>query len=555
MTAALALLAGLTWRTSAVVAVGLIAAVMLRRRSAALRHLVLAAGVLSAGSVLPLTVLVPAWHVGVPQAWQVGSPGAPPAAVPGGEAGRALAHSGVAGTAAAMVVPAPEGGASAPVAGLVVFVWLIGAVGGGLRLGAGAFRLARLESRAARVLDGRWPVLRDTMAARLGLTRTVALLAAPSPGEVGTWGCLRPRLLIPSWALGWDDERIEAVLCHELAHVRRGDWALQVAAEGLRAVFWFNPLLWILCRRLRHESERACDDIVLRNGVRADAYAALLLEFARLSRPMRPAWAPVVPMARTSTLEGRITAMLDSRLDRRVPQRAATLVLAAAALCVLVPAATLRLSAQAGPMTVRGAVYDSSGGVLPAVEMSLEDEHGVKWTTPTDGSGQFEFGPVGPGQYVLQASIPGFRTFRQKIALEQARGWNQAITLQLGTLEETISVTARRPQKPAPAPAAAAGRPVRVGGNIRVPAKIKDVAPVYPESMREAGLEGVVPLDVLIGTNGTVLSVRVLSAQVHPAFAKAAADAVRQWVFTPTLLNGVPSEVAIAASIQFSLSD
>ena len=96
---------------------------------------------------------------------------------------------------------------------------------------------------------------------------------------------------------------------------------------------------------------------------------------------------------------------------------------------------------------------------------------------------------------------------------------------------------------------------MRVGGNIKAPAKIFNVNPVYPASMQEAGLEGVVKLDVLIATDGNVASVRVVSAQVHPEFAKAASAAVRQWRFTPTLLNGVPVEVAMTASIFFSLSD
>jgi protein TonB len=73
--------------------------------------------------------------------------------------------------------------------------------------------------------------------------------------------------------------------------------------------------------------------------------------------------------------------------------------------------------------------------------------------------------------------------------------------------------------------------------------------------MRDAGLEGVVPMEALIGLDGAVSSVRVLGAQVHPAFARAAEIAVRQWVFSPTLLNGVPVEVQMAVSVRFTLED
>ena len=109
---------------------------------------------------------------------------------------------------------------------------------------------------------------------------------------------------------------------------------------------------------------------------------------------------------------------------------------------------------------------------------------------------------------------------------------------------------------PPPAPSQPRGPlPVRIGGNIRAPRKELDVHPVYPVSMRQAGREGVVPIDAIIGRDGTVTSVRVLSAQVHPDFAIAAVDAVRQWRFSPTLLNGAPVEVVMTVSVRFSLSD
>ena len=112
--------------------------------------------------------------------------------------------------------------------------------------------------------------------------------------------------------------------------------------------------------------------------------------------------------------------------------------------------------------------------------------------------------------------------------------------------------------QPEAAPAAtqsSSTEPVRVGGNIRPPRKVEDVNPIYPAVMREANLEGLVPLEAIIAADGTVASVRVLSAQVHSEFARAAEDAVGQWRFTPTLLNGAPVEVRMAVSVRFSLSD
>jgi TonB family protein len=307
-----------------------------------------------------------------------------------------------------------------------------------------------------------------------------------------------------------------------------------------------------VCRRLRREAEQACDDSVLRLGVPAPDYAVHLVEVARSCRRVFPE--PVaVPMARRSTLEGRIAAMLNPRLARTALSRRALTLTALGLLILAVPTAAFRV-AQPGPLPLTGVVYDSSGGVLPGVSLTLEDERQNKWQSTSDASGKFEFGPVGPGSYTLEAAIAGFRSLQQTLALDATSDWSRAVTLQVGTVRESIVVREARP-KPRASSESAAPAPVRVGGNIKPPTKTRDVRPVYPKSMREAGREGRVPLEAIIGRDGTVLSVRVATAQVHPDFAQAAIDAVQQWQFTPTLLNGKPVEVMMAVTIEFELED
>ena len=246
--------------------------------------------------------------------------------------------------------------------------------------------------------------------------------------------------------------------------------------------------------------------------------------------------------------------MLKTTLNRRAPTRRGVAVVLVALLAVTLSAATFRLAAQ-GPSTLSGYVYDTSGLVLPGVEVVLEDERQVRWSVPSDGLGRFEFAPVGTGRFVLEAELPGFRTLRHELELSELGRWRRDITLQVGELEETVTVTARRPEAAPAATQSSSTEPVRVGGNIRPPRKVEDVNPIYPAVMREANLEGLVPLEAVIAADGTVASVRVLSAQVHPEFARAAEDAVGQWRFTPTLLNGAPVEVRMAVSVRFSLSD
>jgi TonB family protein len=244
--------------------------------------------------------------------------------------------------------------------------------------------------------------------------------------------------------------------------------------------------------------------------------------------------------------------MLNPSLGRRVPTVRALALTAAVLAALSLPVAALRVE-QAGPLPFSGVVYDPSGGVLPEAALTLEDERQNKWQTTSDSTGRFEFPSVSAGKYVLEASLAGFRSLRQELELTASRDWTRAVTLQVGNVRESITVREKRSKAPRQEPAGAV--PVRVGGNIRPPTKTRDVKPVYPASMREAGREGSVPLEAIIGRDGAVLSVRVATAQVHPDFAQAAIDAVQQWQFTPTMLNGKPVEVVMTVTIQFELED
>ena len=104
---------------------------------------------------------------------------------------------------------------------------------------------------------------------------------------------------------------------------------------------------------------------------------------------------------------------------------------------------------------------------------------------------------------------------------------------------------------PVTAASGAANRRLRVGGAVKPPIKLVDVKPVYPEDARAAGIEGVIILGIVIGEDGSVIETRVLRS--IPELDQAAIDAVSQWQFKPTLLNGEPVEVEMAVTINFTL--
>jgi TonB family protein len=528
-----------TIRASALVLIALGSLPFLRRRSAALRHGVLAAAILCAAAMPVLTLVVPAWN---------------PAPV---------RHS-----PSALIVLADTAVADVRVAErtegttfqnrpeqLVTAIWLLGVSAGLLALLTGFVRLARVAAASRPASSSHWTTLAERISREYGMRRSVRVLESRNSSILATWGVLRPVLILPAGADGWPAERAAVVLRHELAHVRRFDWILQMVAQGLRVVYWFNPLFWIACHRLRLESEYACDDAALTSGIAGPDYASHLLDLAHiLNRPQR-AWSAALSMARVSTTERRFAAMLNPALSRTALTRRTVVLTAAALLAIALPIAALRGGAQGAPLPLSGSIYDTTGAVLPGVEVALEGAAQTKSKATTDKSGQFQFPSVAPGRYVLTAELPGFRSLRHEFELSQPRDWTRAITLQVGQLTETVKVVERRVTGTKVPSAGAAAAPLRVGGIIRPPRKLNHISPTYPAAMREAGLEGVVPIEALIGRDGSVVSVRVLSANVHPEFAKAASEAVKQWRFDATLLNGEPVEVFMNVSVQFSLAD
>jgi protein TonB len=115
-----------------------------------------------------------------------------------------------------------------------------------------------------------------------------------------------------------------------------------------------------------------------------------------------------------------------------------------------------------------------------------------------------------------------------------------------GIAEELIP-----PPPPPPPPPSVPDTPFRVGGVIRPPTKIKDVRPVYPTIAQAARVEGMVIIETTIGPTGRVLDAKVIRSV--PLLDAAALEAVQQWEFTPTLLNGRPVAVVLTVTVKFTL--
>jgi len=116
---------------------------------------------------------------------------------------------------------------------------------------------------------------------------------------------------------------------------------------------------------------------------------------------------------------------------------------------------------------------------------------------------------------------------------------------------EVPRIAAPKPVAQTPKPVARA--PVRVGGVVQAAKLIHQVTPIYPPLARQARISGVVRLEAIIDRTGVIQSLQVMSG--HPLLVKAALEAVRQWVYRPTLLNGEPVEVLTQIEVHFKLGE
>ncbi|MFH1572534.1 MAG: M56 family metallopeptidase, partial [Acidobacteriota bacterium] len=152
-----------------------------------------------------------------------------------------------------------------------------------LRLGLGILGAYRLTRNGEDLAD---PALRMLLArffAVLRLRRAVCLKSHREVAVPFTWGFFRPVILIPAGHEQWTEDQRSSALLHEVSHIKRADFLVMLLVRLSRAVFWFNPLTWIVIRYLKKEQERACDDLVLAAGIKPSAYAAALLSFKRSS--------------------------------------------------------------------------------------------------------------------------------------------------------------------------------------------------------------------------------------------------------------------------------
>ncbi|MEA1072858.1 M56 family metallopeptidase [Sphingomonas sp. LY160] len=266
-------LIGLALKSLLVAAVTLGLLYLTRRRSASERSLIAHLGLVALVALPLASLALPALHVDLPQV-MASSEIEPVAVAEADLPAIAPVEESATPVAASSTWEAPS------TIDLTSFLYAIPAVALILVTLLALLRLVALKSRAQVLVDPVWLGALAHAQRRMGFKNGTALLTSSELSSPISWGLMRPVILLNDEALGATGEA-EAIIAHELAHVARLDWIKLLLARVATAVFWFNPLAWVLAREAHQLREEAADDAVLAANIADTDYAQLLVGIAR----------------------------------------------------------------------------------------------------------------------------------------------------------------------------------------------------------------------------------------------------------------------------------
>jgi TonB family protein len=204
---------------------------------------------------------------------------------------------------------------------------------------------------------------------------------------------------------------------------------------------------------------------------------------------------------------------------------------------------------------ISGLVLDPTGARVPGATVIATDADGHRVTTTARADGSYAFTGLSAGRYEVAVRSRGFAVFHaDDVNVTGTGAVHVDARLNLGRITENLVVTAQGPRAQLVSQDSGSPKPQRIGGMVMAASLIRQVRPAYPADMKAQGLEAAVVLQAVISKEGVPQSLNAQSPEVNRAFVDAAIEAVRQWRYKPTLLNGEPVEVITTITINFTLS-
>jgi beta-lactamase regulating signal transducer with metallopeptidase domain len=235
-------------------------------------------------------------------------------------------------------------------------LWLLGVLVLSAWLLAQWAGLLRVIRRGTPVQEARWQTAVAALSARLGVRRAVRLLQSLEFHTPTLVGWLRPVVLLPpAVLLGLTPQQVEAILAHELAHLRRHDFLVNVCQQAVEVVLFYHPAVWWLSALIRKERELCCDDLVVAAGIDSAVYARALVGLAA-SQPMPPETALAATRA---AVTGRVRRLVLGAAAERRPLTWHVAIFPTAALLAIALVSSLA-PLGAGPYMTGTLLYEES---------------------------------------------------------------------------------------------------------------------------------------------------------------------------------------------------
>jgi beta-lactamase regulating signal transducer with metallopeptidase domain/protocatechuate 3,4-dioxygenase beta subunit len=216
----------------------------------------------------------------------------------------------------AAVSPAPRPTPQPTLKAWLMLVHLLGALLFATLVIRQKFRLRRLAARAETPADEALQLMYDSLATQMKLARKPRLLLSPDNHSPMTFGIWNPVVLMPGILVETlPADELKVILGHELAHQRRWDLWLSWMQVPISAVWWFNPVYWLLLRRIRSVREDCCDDLVVASGLASgEGYCKTLLQAARVASGSAMAGAALAYIGESHPLRRRFQRIMSAKL-------------------------------------------------------------------------------------------------------------------------------------------------------------------------------------------------------------------------------------------------
>jgi TonB family protein len=488
--------------------------------------------------------------------------------------------------------------------------WLIGMAILLLKTIGGVIQVQRLKRKAAAHCEtnGEASLLRLAARARVADVPVLESNLVSIPTVVG-W--FKPAVLLPQGALNkFDRPILDALVAHELAHIRRHDCVVNLFQTVIEDLLFFHPAVWWASKRVRAEREACCDDDAVAICGDALVYVRALSQAEQFRSSL-----PVIAL-NSSPLLQRIRRLTEMRISKSNHITAFCIALLAVSFIVATAAGSILLATippqssdksdpktqgaaesskkaigvsgqasqipaprkgdkgaivggvasgvghgvpgvvvvdpksfiegQAKSMAISGRIYDPTSAVVPGVSVLLRNGATFTQLQNSDAEGRYEISMVCPSDADLVFRMPGF--LPSIYSCKTLKSGALDVTLALGQANTQVEISVLRLDS---VNRTSVNQPVRVHTGIREPQLILKKMPIYPQEAIMQNIEGTVELKCFVDVEGMVKYTRIIKGD--PILAQAAIDAVKQWKYSPAIINDEPWPNEVSVILVFKM--